>query len=52
MATALSQQLAQLAALRAPQERFVKGNPSLLYDFQRAADIDAETLYTIAQEGK
>lgn len=51
MASALAQQLAQLASLKGPQERYVRGKVSLLYDFQKAADVDAETLYNIALAG-
>lgn len=50
MASVLSQQLNQLA-LKVPQERYVRGKPSLLFDFQAAADVDKETLYNIAIKG-
>ncbi len=51
MATTLQKQLQQLAALKGPQQRYVRGRPSLLYSFQEAADVDAETLYDIALTG-
>lgn len=51
MASVLAEQLAQLATAKGPQERYVRGKPSLLFDFQKAADVSAETLLGIAQQG-
>ncbi|KAF6260625.1 hypothetical protein COO60DRAFT_874799 [Scenedesmus sp. NREL 46B-D3] len=51
MASALAQQLAQLSAAKGPQEKYVKGKASLLFDHQKAADVSAETLLGIAQQG-
>jgi U3 small nucleolar RNA-associated protein 10 len=52
MASVLSQQLAQLAARKGPQEHYVRGKPSLLFTFQKAADVDVETIYNITITGK
>lgn len=52
MTSVLAQQLAQLAAAQGPQARFIRGKPSLLYDYQKAADVGAETLLDIAQQGR
>lgn len=49
--SALAAQLAQLASLKGPQEHYVRGRASLLFDYQRAADVGAETLLSIAQTG-
>jgi hypothetical protein len=51
MATALEAQLAQLAAKKTPREPYMRGKPSLLYDYQKAADVSSETLLSIAQTG-
>jgi hypothetical protein len=51
MATALGQQLQQLAARVGKQNSRPKGKPSLLYTFQEAADIDVQTIYEIGMEG-
>lgn len=50
MATALARQLAQLNGL-GPQERWARGKHSLLFDYQTAADVSAESLLGIAQQG-
>ena len=47
----LAQQLAQLASVKGPQEHYVRGKASLLFDYQRAADVGADTLLSIAQTG-
>lgn len=52
MATALAAQLAQLAAAQSAQERYVRGRPSLLFDYQKAADVSAEQVLSIARAGK
>jgi hypothetical protein len=51
MASTLAQQLAQLSSAKGPQEKYVKGKASLLFDYQKAADVSAETLLGIAQQG-
>lgn len=51
MATALAAQLAQLAAAQPAQERYVKGKPSLLFDYQKAADVSVEQILNIARTG-
>lgn len=52
MATALAAQLAQLAAAKPAQERYVRGKPSLLFDYQKAADVSVEQILNIAQTGE
>jgi hypothetical protein len=52
MASVLAQQLSRLAAAQDPQAPYVRGKHSLLFDYQKAADVGAETLYNIALEGK
>jgi len=52
MATALAAQLAQLAAAKTAQERYVRGKPSLLFDYQKAADVSVEQILNIAQTGE
>lgn len=52
MASTLAQQLAHLSASKGPQEKYVKGKASLLFDYQKAADVSAETLLRIAQQGE
>jgi hypothetical protein len=52
MATALAAQLAQLAAGQPAQERYVRGRPSLLFDYQKAADVSAEQVLSIARAGE
>lgn len=52
MATALAAQLAQLAAAKPAQERYVKGKPSLLFDYQKAADVSVEQILNIARTGE
>ena len=47
----LAAQLAQLARKRGPQEKWLPGKHSLLFTYQQAADISAETLLNIAQRG-
>ncbi|GBF96147.1 hypothetical protein Rsub_08895 [Raphidocelis subcapitata] len=47
----LAAQLAQLSALKGPQEKWVRGKASLLFDYQQAADVGADTLLSIAQTG-
>lgn len=50
--TDLAQQLAQRAARHGvDQGKRHPGKASLLYSFQEAADIDAETIYRIGVEG-
>ena len=51
MASVLATQLAQLAGLKGTQEKWVRGKASLLFDYQRAADVGADTLLSIAQTG-
>lgn len=53
MASTLAAQLGEIAKHKGPagQERSVRGKASLLYDYQKAADVDAETLYNIALAG-
>jgi hypothetical protein len=50
--SALAAQLARLASLRGPQEKWVRGKASLLFSYQQAADVGAETLLSIAQTGE
>jgi hypothetical protein len=52
MSSVLAQQLAQLASLKGPQEKWVRGKASLLFDYRQAADVGADTLLSIAQTGK
>jgi hypothetical protein len=52
MASVLASQLAQLSALKGPQEKWVRGKASLLFDYQQAADVGADTLLSIAQTGE
>jgi hypothetical protein len=47
----LAAQLAQLAGLKGPQEKWVRGKASLLFNYQQAADVGADTLLSIAQTG-
>jgi hypothetical protein len=51
MTSVLAQQLAQLAEARGDGTRRVRGKPSLLFEYQRAADIDVATIYGIALQG-
>lgn len=51
MSTALAAQLAQLAAVQSAQERYVKGKPSLLFDYHKAADVSVEQILNIARTG-
>lgn len=55
MATTLASQLQQLAAQQNPgaaaKPKF-RGKPSLLFDFQKAADVDVQTIYEIACQGE
>lgn len=52
MASSLAQQLQQLSQLRGTEsKKLSKGKPSLLFDFQKAADVDIDTIYNIASEG-
>jgi len=50
MASVLASQLAQVAANR-PQEHWVRGKASLIFSYQQAADVGADTLLSIAQTG-
>lgn len=54
MASVLASQLQVLARQRQPvlPTGVRKGKPSLLYEFQKAADIDLKTIYDIAIQGK
>ena len=47
MASVLAAQLAQLA----PREKYVRGKASLLFSYQQAADVGADTLLSIAETG-
>ncbi|GIL74166.1 hypothetical protein Vretimale_4805 [Volvox reticuliferus] len=53
MTSVLASQLQALAQLRQPALPSVikKGKPSLLYDFQKAADVDLQTIYDVACQG-
>ncbi|GLI61497.1 hypothetical protein VaNZ11_003825, partial [Volvox africanus] len=53
MTSILASQLQALARLRQPALSSVvkRGKPSLLYDFQKAADVDLKTIYDIAWQG-
>ncbi|PNH06163.1 hypothetical protein TSOC_007476 [Tetrabaena socialis] len=54
MASALASQLQELARQRQPALPATlkgKGKPSLLFDFQKAADVDLHTIYGIACQG-
>ncbi len=52
MTSVLAQQLQQLAEARGDATaRRVRGKPSLLFDYQKAADVDLQTIYTIALQG-
>lgn len=50
MASVLASQLAQLARA-GPQEKWLRGKASLLFSYQQAADVGADTLLSIAQTG-
>ena len=50
MASVLASQLAQLAG-KGPQEKWVRGKASLLFSYQQAADVGADTLLSIAETG-
>lgn len=50
MASVLASQLAQLAS-KGPQEKWVRGKASLLFSYQQAADVGADTLLSIAETG-
>lgn len=53
MASTLAQQLAQLQVVKGPQaERHAHGKLSLLFDYQKAADVSAEQLLGLAQQGE
>ncbi|GFR47970.1 hypothetical protein Agub_g9794, partial [Astrephomene gubernaculifera] len=53
MASALASQLQALAQQRQPAlpSALKKGKPSLLFDFQKAADVDLQTIHGIACQG-
>jgi hypothetical protein len=51
MASVLAAQLAQVAGSK-PQEHWVRGKASLLFSYQQAADVGADTLLSIAQTGR
>ncbi|KAG2486505.1 hypothetical protein HYH03_014807 [Edaphochlamys debaryana] len=53
MASALASQLQQLAKLRQPAlpAALKKGKPSLLFDYQKAADVDVQTIYDLSCQG-
>ena len=53
MASSLAEQLqrVQLAQGGAPAARKFRGKPSLLWDFQRAADVDLQTIHEIGCQG-
>lgn len=53
MASTLAAQLQAAKALQgdAPGAKKVRGKPSLLFDFQKAADVDLQTLYEIGCQG-
>lgn len=54
MASSLAQQLAnaKLIAGDAPGAKKMKGKPSLLFEFQKAADVDLQTLYEVGCQGE
>lgn len=53
MASTLAQQLATIAnAVGNYQGPIRRGKASLLYDFQQAADVDVQTIYAIALQGR
>jgi hypothetical protein len=54
MSTTLAQQLAQVAKLQKQSNTLkkVRGRPSLLFDQQKAADVDIATLFTIGCQGE
>ncbi|GLC34752.1 hypothetical protein PLESTB_001159600 [Pleodorina starrii] len=53
MASLLASQLQTLARQRQPTlpAAVKKGKPSLLFDFQKAADVDLQTIYDVACQG-
>lgn len=52
MASTLAQQLQTLQTQRgADAGKKFRGKPSLLFDFRKAADVDAQTIYNIGCEG-
>ncbi|KAL6765336.1 hypothetical protein V8C86DRAFT_793163 [Haematococcus lacustris] len=53
MASTLAQQLAQVQLLQgqAPGYKKPKGKPSLLFDYQKAADVDGAAIYEIGCQG-
>ncbi len=52
MATSLAAQLSQLVADRGqPAKKPTKGKPSLLFDVQKAADVDVASLHQLALQG-
>lgn len=53
MASSLAQQLSQLAAARTDTAvmKRLKGKASLLFDVQKAADVDLQTIYGIGLQG-
>lgn len=52
MATALAAQLAQLASTKPQQDKYIKGKASLLFDYQKAADVANEQCLNIARSGE
>eukprot|EP00955_Chlamydomonas_euryale_P112643 366147-Chlamydomonas_euryale.AAC.12 len=52
MASSLASQLAGLAKASQQPSKRVRGRPSLLFDFQKAADVDAATVHAIGCEGE
>ncbi len=54
MASTLAAQLQELARQRPALPATLRkgGKPSLLYDFQRAADVDLPTIHDIASQGE
>lgn len=52
MASSLAQQLAVIAdAVGASHQPVKRGKASLLYDYQQAADVDVQTIHTVALQG-
>ncbi len=53
MASALAQQLlnVQLLQGQAPSDKKPKGRPSLLFQFSKAADVDAQAVFDIGTQG-
>lgn len=52
MASALAQQLSQLAQAKGDNaSQRIRGKASLLFDYQKAADVDVQTIYTIGLQG-